>query len=1532
MADWFKSLDDIHISQNLEGLRSEGNLVYEYNPFKVFRKEDGEITDLDTNLLEFDTSHPLIMDIQTSYDGSANLIINDNKNPPRLINSRFIPMGLNTYKIADREGDQDSNIYNESSFESDISLYKKVKSIVNIDFLGITQQGNLKVGNYVFYFKGCDDDGNESDFIGESGIVTCYKGNLNDPKTIDGGIEDEISYKSANFYLSNIDTSYTYISVYYTRSTSSLDKVENTLAKKVDKKFPIYNGECRITISGYDNEISSSLDEINATYTYVNTCKSQAITQNRLFFGNFTENVKNYKIFQDMALRMLPYAIYENPGEISGEAYGTHYGNCLYYDPNNIYYKLGYWDEELYRFGIVFIQNDYSLSPVFNIRGINELPTKNQVLQVYTDFKFNKDNSNELEYIQINKYTNKLSDTENSAGVVRFVYNPEEDDKCPIPLISLGLQIDSKVIEELKKISKGFFIVRQKRIPTILCQALVIGYDKVSYLPMIKIQTPYGNKYLMETFISQDAEENKTLRRLTHNYKDRIYVYQRNLDDVGRTSTALCPEYELRQEYFNNIFTGGEFVLTLPSFRPYNQGLINNFNNDNGGRHYYFQSNNGNCYVYNDSPNTYTAYIVGVPDGTKYLSTKNKIFSARAGEAEEAWRVSEIEYENTESSWQATNLVRGMYGSFLGIETTSTKNPLQETSIVNIRIPGYNSDLLDEYFDIRFQDQSQYYAVTDRISWESDKIKTSKDTYNVENIYRGDCYICQFTHRMIRNFQDPEVPICDDIVDENCWADNYQGIHPNTDQDKLDNNKINRSDVNAVKLGHWVTFTVRSNINLSVRSTDGSYTDEAGMTGISRRFYPLGNMFASGNEKIPESQLYNSGISSTTSDKYNFIMPNIPAFKQNYQNRIIYSNITVNDSFRNGFRLFQLGDRQDFPSSYGSIIKLVEMYGALLCVCEHGVMLIPINERTVAGNGDGGEAYINTNKVLPENPKVLSDSFGSQWPDSIIKTQNGNYSVVYGIDTVAKKIWKTDGRQFNVISDFKIQEFLNNNINLGEQDTTPTIGLRDVKTHYNAFKKDVMFTFYNGIQTDKEMAWNICYNEILDKWITYYSWIPSHSANIDNIYFSFNRDTSKVVSSNYQNIRINTDGLDSRINDYIQGNTEDIHLGNLQVIDKYDSIGFEIMNGSQQQFKLQNQIELIWTLPKYDNIQDRVKYINNTQCTNVTIKARLEIQGCTKYITNTIYIPLYNINEITYEVQSRINIPTSFWKHGYAGLMNEVSEIKPTYWYGKQHPFEFEVIVADKPTVHKIFENLQLISNKVSPESFHYEVTGDVYDFYSDLKNAYFRQEATKYLYNINGFKIVYDDYIFKDITLKQNNKSTLFPLYYSRVDTVNSIEDYYQQMRSSGKDYQMLSGSEVVYNKPMNEFNISCHVKGNDFDKVGRLRGNMNYQESKWLIQIPSIIYWQKNEESWNYPPITTQLNPVPEDTNPLEITSNEQLGKLRNLGYNITGTGFDVEEWNKRKETKIRDKYIRIKIRFTGDQRVLIYALNTIYSISYA
>jgi uncharacterized phage-like protein YoqJ len=95
----------------------------------------------------------------------------------------------------------------------------------------------------------------------------------------------------------------------------------------------------------------------------------------------------------------------------------------------------------------------------------------------------------------------------------------------------------------------------------------------------------------------------------------------------------------------------------------------------------------------------------------------------------------------------------------------------------------------------------------------------------------------------------------------------------------------------------------------------------------------------------------------------------------------------------------------------------------------------------------------------------------------------------------------TDGRTLKVLSDFKVQKWLNDNINFITTDKQEIVGIKNCKTHYNQFKKDVIFTFYN-----KDKEWSLCFNEDLQNFTTFYSWTPLFSENIDNIYFSFDKE------------------------------------------------------------------------------------------------------------------------------------------------------------------------------------------------------------------------------------------------------------------------------------------------------------------------------------------------------------------------------------------------------------------------------------------
>jgi hypothetical protein len=58
---------------------------------------------------------------------------------------------------------------------------------------------------------------------------------------------------------------------------------------------------------------------------------------------------------------------------------------------------------------------------------------------------------------------------------------------------------------------------------------------------------------------------------------------------------------------------------------------------------------------------------------------------------------------------------------------------------------------------------------------------------------------------------------------------------------------INLGDVNAVQLGLWLTFRLRSSYNLNIRTIDKSNIDEYLMCGNYRSFYPNYGQLADGN-------------------------------------------------------------------------------------------------------------------------------------------------------------------------------------------------------------------------------------------------------------------------------------------------------------------------------------------------------------------------------------------------------------------------------------------------------------------------------------------------------------------------------------------------------------------------------------------------------------------------------------------------------------------------------------------------------------
>ena len=564
---------DISLKVMTNSLPTKGKLVYEYNPLRNYRLsenkylykenyyslkelkeqfsifpdsenqnwigvpatetdpilyEKGQLIDFVTDELKFSISNPVHIVPQYSYDGSVNLILNDGINIPRLINSRFSATGKNTYEIIDRKGNNDTNIYDQGDqFDIDTSLYKRVTKIPKLLFQGVQAGGNLKVGNYHFYFKFSDADGNETDFVAESGLVSIFIG-FDDPSSIHTGQKNENSTKQVRFQLSNIDSAYNYVSVYYSRSTAESNENSILQCAKVEKRYTVNDAQfANIVVTGFEDITEIAPSDINLQYNIVDAVGTSAVCQNMLFMANVHKPEIAYEKLQDLSLRFLPYLKEVNYTLDIDQNYSIASTNKGYYDPQFIYQNTGYWGNELYRFGIVYILPNNELTPVFNIRGREKVGTfdeKSEFLSKeelqgsrtndgkYNHFFFKKGNldtgndvtvqvKEDTGYILIPEVDEGIKAInggayENSRGVVSLDPSMDTD-----KIYALDVRVDDQTIQELKKYVKGYFFVRQKRIPTILAQGITIGVDKVSNTPTI----PTCNGFLSDLSDSLDT-------------------------------------------------------------------------------------------------------------------------------------------------------------------------------------------------------------------------------------------------------------------------------------------------------------------------------------------------------------------------------------------------------------------------------------------------------------------------------------------------------------------------------------------------------------------------------------------------------------------------------------------------------------------------------------------------------------------------------------------------------------------------------------------------------------------------------------------------------------------------------------------------------------------------------------------------------------------------------------------------------------------------------------------------------------------
>lgn len=1727
-----------------EKLNNKGQLVNQYAPFQNTLDSYSCISECSTKFdpnnpgLNFDLAHPVDMMVQNAYDGGVNLILNDGINTPKIVNSRFSVQEDNTFKITNHVGFKDTNLYDYSNLRSQASLIPYVKGILRINYKGILDNaGVLKNGIYIFYFKYSDADGNMTQIQGESGLVYCHMGQTNSPGAIRFGLENEQTDKAVQFSLSNIDAAYDRVFVYFARIYGN-ESGHGTELYKILTPYTVKNGGvCDIVVTGSESQVQVSSDELQVNYADLGNAKTQASFMGMLLLGNIESTEHDWDALKEASWRIYP-TIHQLPsGEVGSlsqlyednSTYRDETVKCGYYNTQNLYHRVGYWPEEIYRFGIVYIFEDGSLSPVLDTLGVDYVLRDKKHLKLGNVEP--KDTFNLVQVDGQETYEKRIYEPENgqftqtlnSKGVIRLpnMSNFDYIDGVLTPRpIYIQFHLDvvtgnlNQSDQHLKQFwkdhkIKGFFFVRQKRIPNIICQGLILKQtDKErGALPCLAA----NNKILGQSFLDSD-------RFISHDG----YIA---IKDEFSPQAMLAPDAILQTPIYNDIFTSGKFNL-----KPICTFSTPHYNTGD----YYFKY--GSSINSDQQQFTSDMRIISVPDGASMLTNGTDYFSAIAGNPSEASKTSDLMYkwDHTEPSKLSTSttVVRGLWGSYAGLEHSDI---LEYGQLCNVYSAGRSKE--DKWLDntmraIKYNNDA-YYAVCD---WQDVEQST-----NVINCFRGDCFVSMYTHRMFRNFIDESYPTNTDIVDISSWKKNYavrctaystlsatgaafsnckkenEGWRLNIVDDNVDTSQrmynqiaekfvldvkklsditdydisddilrykidgieqtfkyvngswvpskedqidqkpvfmteipyaegsswwkhtflqepdppketgfalidyattmarinmheyverrvrnINRSDLNAVGLGQWVTFPICSNLNIAMRDIDFKQATEEAIFNEKRAFFPYRqkNKFS----KLPDSYCINQALKNTVPVQQYFHLPEYTYFKQEYFNRIYYSLIDNAGTNANEWKQLLSTNYVDYPKEYGTITKIIDNGNNVYIIFEHGIGSI---QATVTESGDVGLGPL----------QIIDSTYGSMWKDSIIVTDVG----IFGVDTVAKAIWKLAGQQVDIISTKTINKFLIDNIDLTEATKFPYIGHINVKSHYNKNKQDVIFTYYNdipyilpadsnivrvdelnrGIDSDgnvvtypidesdenserkeiiitpfestwdstakaftklsdqarifwkKGTRWSVCYNLEMGQFTTFYDWIPLESSNIDNIFFSFDRDAVDDFKL-YENEIVDLAAQDPSFKSS-NVNIHSIDPAFVKLTKKYESSGeFSIKLKGEIYNAFSCYVRLLDNNPVVFNIVKNTGQIlttftinpNNNQWIFIyfpfldgTEEIKKVSDGGTVEFCD--FRLIYTSDPLSKTLQTfcpdsdgifplesykfrAIGNYMNLWKHGQAGIYDNQEKIRPTYWYGKQHEFNFEFVINDSPAYQKVFNNLKILSNKTAPDKFEYEIVGEGYEWfeYKPIVEWVNKKAEEEYYKSPDQYKDLDDcrDTIFSWL-LNQTSRQigSVYPDFPKLFDQDRVIHKLpYLKMKHTDKKgtperphYKWDGGTDYWGGKPydktnqqytyncaepclveddqLNETRIRTEQLGNDMRKYGRVRGNMQYLEDLWNVEIRPI------QITWCY-------------------INNGQLCKKK-----VT-------------ETRHRDKYLKVRVRYSGEDLALIQGIVTMFNESYA
>ncbi len=260
---------------------------------------------------------------------------------------------------------------------NDFFLFKRYESIPQFDLFEVEENGGLLSGSYNFAIQYLDNDFNPTEFMTVSEIIPIYVAKLDSrhssirgSSTLKTAAKDfPATGKSIKMTISNLDQNF----VYYRIAIIEANNADG-LVSAVKYSAPLSTTNNVYSYSGSNAETEGTIEEVQQYRTSLYEAKHIEQIENRLTLSNVKGSPVPFCELQKYASKIKANLVTKSASltEIKDNRNTSPYSSAKspYIKVDN---QVGYMPGEIYAFGIQYIFEDNSVSPVYHIPGKNSL-------------------------------------------------------------------------------------------------------------------------------------------------------------------------------------------------------------------------------------------------------------------------------------------------------------------------------------------------------------------------------------------------------------------------------------------------------------------------------------------------------------------------------------------------------------------------------------------------------------------------------------------------------------------------------------------------------------------------------------------------------------------------------------------------------------------------------------------------------------------------------------------------------------------------------------------------------------------------------------------------------------------------------------------------------------------------------------------------------------------------------------------------------------------------------------------------------